>query len=495
MRKIAVFLSVLLLYACGAPTVEPFMEPDGNQRVYPDYADVTVPPNIAPLNFDILGEGKGYATVFSHGSETYVCKGKKVRIPVRKWHGLLSSAAGGDLTVSIRERSGSGWADYDSFVIHVASDPIDEYVAYRLIEPGYVHYGEMMLRQRNLTNFKESDIYNNSLMSRRLEQQCINCHAFQANGTERMQFHVRQLSGGTVIADGDEIGKLNFKTDSLIGNGVYPSWHPTEDLLAYSVNVTNQVFLRNDRHRLEVYDSASDLILYDPRAEETRFILHEPDRLETFPAWAPDGKTLYYAVADLAPLGLEPGQPVYEKYEFVRYAIGALPFDPVSRTFGTPSVVFDAPADSLSAVTPRPSPDGRFLLCAVGKYGCFQIWHDEGDLYLVDLATGNIRPLEEANSDRADSFHSWSSNSRWFVFASRREDRTYSRLYISYLDENGRAGKPFLLPQKDPSVNRFLMKSFNVPELTKEKVRTGAKSFARAVGRDAGQATFVSSGI
>lgn len=495
MKKIAISLWGLLLCACCAPIVEPFADTAGNPLIYPDYADVTVPLNIAPLNFDILGEGERYSTVFSCGEQSFSCKGKKVRIPVGKWHRLLASAVGGDLSVRIRERSASGWTDYCSFAIHVSPDPIDEYAAYRLIEPGYVHYGEMTLRQRRLTDFKEWDIYNNSLMSRRLEQQCINCHAFQDFGTERMQFHVRQLSGGTVIADGDDIGKMNFKTDSLIANGVYPSWHPKEDLLAYSVNVTNQVFLRGDRQRLEVYDSASDLILYDPRTEETRFILHDPDRLETFPAWSPDGKTLYYAVADLAPLDLAPGQPVYEKYESVRYAVCSLPFDPVSRTFGTPSVLFDAPADSLSAVTPRPSPDGRFLLCAVGKFGCFQIWHDEGDLYLIDLATGTVRPLDAANSDRADSFHAWSSNSRWFIFASRREDRTYSRLYICYLDENGQAGKPFLLPQKDPSVNRFLMKSFNVPELTREKVRTGVKSFARVIGRDAGQATFRSSGI
>ena len=76
-----------------------------------------------------------------------------------------------------------------------------------------------------------------------------------------------------------------------------------------------------------------------------------------------------------------------------------------------------------------------------------------------------------ANSAEAESFHSWSSNGRWIAFASRRLDAAYSRVFIAYFDRDGRAHKAFLLPQRDPDFNTVLLKSFNVPELTKDAVK------------------------
>ena len=161
-----------------------------------------------------------------------------------------------------------------------------------------------------------------------------------------------------------------------------------------------------------------------------------------------------------------------------------MPFDPVTRSFGESQLIYDAASDSLSAVTPKPSPDGRFLLSAVGRYGCFQIWHDDADLFLTDLHSMETRPLEEANSEWAESYHAWSSNSRWILFASRRDDRTYSRLYIAHIDEDGHASKPFLLPQKNPRQNLSLLKSYNVPEFTVEPIRTNPKKLLKAVRQD-----------
>ena len=154
-------------------------------------------------------------------------------------------------------------------------------------------------------------------------------------------------------------------------------------------------------------------------------------------------------------------------------------------------MVFDAAADSLSAVTPRPSPDGRYLLSGVGDHGSFHVWHEDGDLYLTDLATGRTRPLDELNSPRAESFKSWSSNSRWIVFTSRRDDGSYSRLYLSHFGADGRAGKPFLMPQRDPEQNRRLFKSYNVPEFTVDEVRWSTKKLEDILLSDPVQAKLV----
>ena len=99
-------------------------------------------------------------------------------------------------------------------------------------------------------------------------------------------------------------------------------------------------------------------------------------------------------------------------------------------------------------------------------FGNFTIWHNDADLCLLDLETGEIRSLDSANSPySADSYHNWSSNSRWFVFGSRREDLTHTRAYICHIDENGVPSKPFLLPQKNPrAYYDALLMSYNIPE-------------------------------
>jgi len=121
----------------------------------------------------------------------------------------------------------------------------------------------------------------------------------------------------------------------------------------------------------------------------------------------------------------------------------------------------------------------------LSDYGNFSIWHPESDLWLHDFATGENRSLIEVNSDRAESFHNWSSNGRWFVFCSRRDDGSYTRLYLAHFDESGVASKPFLLPQYNPEQNLDLMKSYNVPEFTIEPIQVNFMELLQALNSEA----------
>lgn len=244
----------------------------------------------------------------------------------------------------------------------------------------------------------------------------------------------------------------------------------------FSSNLTGQAFHVIDHQKIEVVDYGSDLFFYDVDKAEVRSILRTKADLETFPCWSPDGSRLFYTSAHVPEFADKPDSVcrdiVTSICKTIRYNVMSIPFNPLTHTFGAPRLEVDCAAMGKSASVPRVSPDGRYVLYALGDYGQFHVWHTSGDLWVKDLTTGKAYPLTQANSPAAESYHTWSSNGRWIVFSSRRDDGSFTRPYIAYFDRNGQAHKAFLLPQLDPLQNIRLCKSYNVPELTRDAVDT-----------------------
>ena len=92
-------------------------------------------------------------------------------------------------------------------------------------------------------------------------------------------------------------------------------------------------------------------------------------------------------------------------------------------------------------------------------------------MFIYDFNKKSYKPLDEANSNDTESYHSWSHNSRWLVFSSRRDDGLYTRPYITYIDEIGKSHKPFMLPQADPDFYRYFIYSYNIPEFIQGEVK------------------------
>lgn len=437
---------------------------DAAPTIYPDYTGIVVPPNIAPMNFEINMPGEDYVSrVTAPDGNAITAKGKTVKWDIEKWHKLLDSAKGKDLNYEVYVKSDTGaWTLY-KFTNRVAEEEIDPYISYRLIEPSYEQYAFMTINQRDLTSFEEDVVFNNVGPCDERRGFCINCHVPRNHYADHTsQFHVRKNKGGTVILTGDSVKKVNLKTDSTISAGVYPAFHPTEDLIAYSTNDTHQKFFSFGERKVEVYDTESDLILYDMKSGDVSNIANDKELLETFPSWSPDGRKIYYSVAKY-PEGVTPGNLADSCFS-IRYDIVSRDFDPATRKFSRPDTVVYATRDSMSVLLPRISPDGRHLLYCKAPFGTFHIWHPESDLFITDLSTGEEHPLSNANSSDTDSYHSWSSNSRWIVFSSRRDDGSYTRPYITYIAPDGSDSKAFIVPQEDPAYYRDLMKSYNVPE-------------------------------
>ena len=495
MKKALLFVIVAtMLVACGHKIPEHFWEKNELPNIYPDYTNVTVPINIAPLTFQIDGKADDVVARLSVGKEEVICGGLQIQPDADDWRRLADLAAKGDsIKVEVYVEQNGSWTRFKPFNIYVSPDSIDSYISYRLIPPSYVTYEELTINQRCLENYDESVIYDNLLCSEGAKGQCINCHNYQQYNPERMQFHARQNMGGTVIAYDGIVKKVNMRNDSILSAGVYPTWHPWLPFIVYSTNMTGQIFHSVNPNKIEVFDSESDLIAYDVNKNEVTNIENDPAEMECFPFWAPDGKTLYYCSAhfEYSDTVTDKGKEFVAHTQEAKYNLYKKSFDPETMQFGPRELVFAADSIDKSATLPRVSPDGRYLMFTVAKYGVFHIWHHDAELWIMDLQTGVARNMEEINSPDTESYHSWSSNGRWVMFSSRRYDANYTRPFIAHIDANGCGSKPFELPCANPDHHRQLLKSYNVPEFMRGSVTIKPQKFADVLKQEATPVKYV----
>ena len=488
--------ALMMLASCANHPGVPSSSRDAKSLpgIFPDYCNVTIPCNIAPLNF-MLPKGQYEECVARittpDGKQQTYGDGVKVQIPEDEWHDMLDASKGKSLKVEVWGKKGEEWLSFKPFEIYVAKDPIDEYVSYRLIEPSYVAWTYMEIAQRKLTTFEESQIFNNEITCNDIKKgQCINCHSYQNYKTDNMLFHVRLANSGTVIVNDGKVSKVDLKRDYTISSGVYPSWHPTAKLIAFSTNLTRQAFHTANPNKIEVYDIESDLILYDVEKDSVSVVSADPDLLEIYPTWSPDGKYLYYGKSVPLPEEMkDKDKDIRVIYPKIQYNLYRRSFDLATHGFGEEELVYDAASSDKSVTLARISPDGRYLLFALGQYGCFHSRHHDADIVCIPMdqysgtaltgetaKTVDLTPLN--SKDYSDSYPSWSSNGHWIMIASRRDDDNYSRVYFAYFN-NGKVGKAFLMPQEDPEHHTFLLKSYNRPEFMVEPVKISVEEFSR----------------
>jgi hypothetical protein len=437
--------------------------------IYPDYSSTIIPPNIAPLNFMVQEKGNEYfVRIYSaKGEPIEVCsRSTKIMIPPGSWHELLGKNKGGEVNLDIFVKTAdAGWVKFNTITNKIAAEDIDGYLAYRRMHPTHTHtIGRLGIYQRNLGNFDESIIFDN----RGTTNQCVNCHTFCENRPDKMLMGIRgDKQAKTVLIDGPTVSKLDAKFG-------YTSWHPSGKLAVYSINNLPMFFHTARNEVRDTFDIDSDLACFDVNSKTLKMPaeISKKDVLENWPCWSADGRYLYFCVTPKIPVNQFPPSG----YEKVKYDLVRISYDIEQDKWGETETVLSAKDTGLSISMPRVSPDGRWLLFCMSEYGYFPTWQQSSDLYIMDLksaeATGPSTPLRagryeyrrlDISSDQSESWHGWSSNSRWIVFSSKRDQGAFTRCYLSYVDENGRAYKPLVLPQKDPEYYDYCLETFNTP--------------------------------
>jgi hypothetical protein len=475
------FLWILLLPALFCGRSNPDAELQGTRtdrlpKLFPEMDGTVVPPNIAPMNFRIDETGDAYAVrITGSGSADWRTRtgDPRIRIPIGKWRALLSGNRGGRIAIQVMARNRDGaWSLFSSVTLRIADEPIDPFLVYRRIGPVYEYWNKLALMQRNLENFDETAVLDNN----DLGTTCVNCHAFGKNDPERMMFHMRKGPGtGLMLVRGKTVRKINTQT-AFNDPTSFPSWHPDGNRLAFSTNRFKQFFHELGENR-DVIDIASDLVIYDIPSNTitTDPRIASPDWLETQPEWSADGKTLFFCRAARP----KTGPNAYNDYLTLKYDLMGIDFDPATGAWGEIRSVLSSKNTGLSIAWPRASPDGRFLLMAMTEFGNFTTFRPTADLHLLDLGTGRVTK-PDINSNRAESWPSWSSDGRWVVFSSKRVNGIVTLPFFSYMDGEGVMHRPFLLPQKDPSRYATDVFNFHLPELIRRPIPLKARDFIKS---------------
>lgn len=472
-RNVVIGLCLIISFsACDSPFSVDFVVSEDFVEIYPDYTDITIPCNIAPLNFTLIDSvEKCYVELNFNNGDFIKIKSNNgdVLIPQKKWEKALQKNVGTNYTVAIYTKSKGQWVKYKQITNTVSVDSIDSYLVYRYINPANVLWHSMGIYQRSLQNFEVTPIMDNSLT----EQNCMNCHSFASNNANSFMFHMRGKPGGTIIYANEELRFVDTKTDKTISAGGYPAWHPEGKYIAFSTNKIHQRFHAIKEKYAFVYDSKSDIVLYDLLKNEIILIPQlSSANFENMPAWSADGSYLYF-------LNSPEHDPNKSDYKDIKYDLRRISFCEDSKTFGEVEVVLALDSINKSIAFPRISPDNNYVLFCLAESGYFTVYNETSDLAIFDIQKKKvIRP--EFNSPQVESYPSWSYNGKWLMFNSKRDDGVCSRPYFAYF-ENGVMHKPFVLPQKDPMNNIKELKNYNRPELVKSKVMLNPRQINKLV--------------
>lgn len=224
-QLLVVFLLFAVSSSCTRARMTPEVYTDRQAVLFPDYTGVTFPSNIAPPNFRIMEEGEEYYIELGYKDKvlaTIQSKESAVIIPVKEWNELLIQAAGTAFYIRICVFQNGQWIQFPDITNTISTEPIDPFLVYRLLYPGYELWNRMSIYQRDLTSYRETPLIENES----IENGCLNCHTFCKNSPETMMIHIRGKAGGTLVYRQGNISKQDVKIPEMKNGGTYAAWHP-----------------------------------------------------------------------------------------------------------------------------------------------------------------------------------------------------------------------------------------------------------------------------
>jgi tetratricopeptide (TPR) repeat protein len=212
---------------------------------------------------------------------------------------------------------------------------------------------------------------------------------------------------------------------------------------------------------LAVYDRKTKVLKQLPGANLDEYV-------QSNAFWTPDGKNIVFCRAKALPrdsniykLIVEDSKLLdqFEKRELpFKYDLCLVPFN--NGEGGEAELVKGASDNGKSNFFPTVSPDGKWLVyCQAENYMHLM---PDSRLYIIPVKGGKSRMLK-CNMYSLNSWHAWSPNSKWIVFASKGLS-VFTDLFLTHIDDHGNASLPVLVDKA-----REYQRVNNYPEFVNRK--------------------------
>jgi len=316
---------------------------------------------------------------------------------------------------------------------------------------------------------------------------CGNCHSFSADGrmlgmdvdyaNDKGSYAFTSIKEEIVLSPSEIITWADYmREDGEATFGLLSQVSP-DGKYAISTVKDRSVFVPRDElaYSQLFFPIRGILAWYSSETGEFRELrgADDPNYVQSNANWSPDGQTVLFARSKAYRLRRDEGSVLLTKAEceeFLRdgrefiFDLYRVPFN--DGAGGEAEPLPGASNNGASNYFPRYSPDGKWIVFCKSK--SYMLLQPDSKLYIMPAAGGTPRRME-CNTDRMNSWHSWSPNSKWLVFSSK-VNTPYTQLLLTHIDEQGHSSPPVLL-ERFTAADR----AANIPEF----VNTAPDALAR----------------
>jgi len=462
------------------------------------------PPEIVAPTFTWQGGGEDAnswtITVRSMGDAElrFTADERRWRPAEEDWEEIKRRCIERDAEVTV---SGNGEAGSARVTIRTSKDPVGDAIFYREVPLPFLSAVQDPSRIR--WRFGTVDSREAPRIVLQNLPVCGNCHSFSDDastlgldvdyGNDKGAYAVLDVAKDMVLDDEKIITWADFrKEDGELTFGLLSRVSPTGRYVVSTVKDRSVFVAMPDLWYSQLFFPIKGILVVYDREKKTFSELpgaDDPTYVQTNAVWSPDGRELVFArslayVSEIlerknAALIDEKDVPEFTRdRKPFRYDLYRIPFRDGKGGEAVP--IEGASGNGVSNYFPKFSPDGKWIVFT--KSDSYMLLQPDSELWIIPAAGGKARRLD-CNTPRMNSWHSWSSNSRWLVFSSKK-NTPYTQLFLTHIDEDGNDSPPVLLerftsPDRAANIPEFVrLSSDAITEIREEFL--DAYSFLRA---------------
>jgi hypothetical protein len=294
---------------------------------------------------------------------------------------------------------------------------------------------------------------------------CGNCHSFTSDGktlamdvdygSDKGSYVITEIEQQTVLQKEKVISWSDYRRDDKEPTFGLLSQISPDGRYVISTLKDRSVFLPvNELFYSQLFFPVTGiLVVYDRQTKEFFPLPGADDRryVQSNPVWSPDGKTILFARTEAyelpnlknpssALLSHDEVPEFFEGGKKFRYYIYSVPFN--NGKGGSAAPLAGASGNGKSNYFPRFSPDGKWIVFC--QSDSFMLLQPDSELYIMPSGGGTPRKMRCNFSGKMNSWHSWSPNGKWLVFASKAGG-PFTQIWLTHIDAEGNDTPPVLL--------------------------------------------------